>query len=140
MKIRTILFSCILVVAPIITHAQSNAERWLVNQAIFEGCEGAGGRFDTGVYRNDLDGDGRADLIIDHNGLTCFGNIRSSSFCGQLCSVDIYLRRGNLLQYTTNYLGFVENISNGIRPIITLLSRGSHGAVQWNGREFVSVR
>jgi hypothetical protein len=70
--------------------ALSNPARYLINQQIAEACEGRGGSIDpAAVIERDLTGDGRADLIISHEGIQCADSGRSL-YCGmQVCSVMI---------------------------------------------------
>ena len=95
MSVTIIIYSVI----PSTTFAQgtmSKAANWLINQAIVDGCEGRGGKFDSsGIFTADLDGDGRKDLIISHIALSCNGMPINSNMCGaSICSSDVYLRRG----------------------------------------------
>lgn len=119
--------------------ARSKAAEFLLNEQIAQTCEGGQGGFDdSAVIERDLDGDGRDDLILNHHGLGCADF--AARRCGtQFCSALIYLRRGELLQFETEYLvseGFT--VSNHAIPVLSWYGRIGEGErwVRWNGREF----
>jgi hypothetical protein len=121
--------------------ALSNAARYLIDQQIAEACEwqGGGGTIDpAAVIERDLTGDGRADLIISHEGIACTDGSRSS-FCGmQVCSVMIYVRRGALLEVAADdKLGMGVSVGEGEIPTIHMYGHGGQPtALRWDGRAF----
>ena len=119
--------------------ALSNAARYLIDQEIERGCEGRGGSMTSeGVFERDLDGDGRADLILTHDGMACQGSLSRSLECGtQICTTKIYLRRGGLLRLIEEFASHSLSIGPGKRPIIKLYGHNSGPAyLQWNGAAF----
>lgn len=117
--------------------ARSKAAQWLVKQQIADACETGGGSIDpSGVIERDLNGDGRADLIISHEAISCGGG--RSGFCGmQVCSVLFYIRRGDLLVKVHEMLGANVEVRPGRIPAIFLSAHGGGGGtVRWNGRSF----
>ncbi|MEC5323942.1 hypothetical protein [Aurantimonas sp. A3-2-R12] len=75
--------------------ARSKAAAYLVEEQIARACEDGRGSIDpAGVIERDLDGDGRDDLIIAHEAISCTsgGQFGRSMFCGmQVRSVMFYL-------------------------------------------------
>ncbi len=117
--------------------ARSKAAQWLVKEEIAAACENGRGSIDpSGVIERDLNGDGRADLIISHDAIHC-GRDRSD-FCGmQVCTVLFYIRRGDLLVKVQEMLGANVEVRSGRVPAIFLSAHGGGGgAVRWNGRRF----
>ncbi|WP_306132705.1 hypothetical protein [Roseivivax marinus] len=112
----------------------SNAARYLLQQELSKACEfsGGGGQISNGgLMERDFDGDGRDDLLIAHEAIRCGGSGRSS-FCGmQVCSVRIWLRRGDLLTLEKDMLGGGIEVSGGTPPTI---SGYGHGGGQWSMR------
>ena len=59
---------------------RSNAAEYLIREEIAAACDGGAGSIDpTAVIERDLTGDGRADLIISHEGIGCAGRGAASS-------------------------------------------------------------
>ncbi|MFW2543344.1 hypothetical protein ACN2XU_11930 [Primorskyibacter sp. 2E107] len=112
----------------------SNAAQYLLRQNLVEACGGAGGTAAPGtVIEADLDADGRQDLLIAHEMIECrtgsapYGR---SMLCGmQVCTVRIYLRRGNLLALTTDFLGGGVTVNRNATP--PLISGYAHGGGPW---------
>ncbi|SLN46747.1 hypothetical protein ROJ8625_02262 [Roseivivax jejudonensis] len=117
----------------------SNAARYLLEQELSAACTGIDGRarLDGGLVERDLDGDGRQDLLISHEGIVC-GQTRRSGFCGaQVCSVKIWLRRGDLLELETEFLGGGITVGTGARPTISGFGQGGKGwTTRWDGTAF----
>lgn len=129
-------FAVILVLtAP--AHARSDIATDLVNLEIAEGCGKAGGRIEpAAVIERDLTGDGLADLVISHEGISCAGG-GESSFCGQLCSIKFFVRRGERLELDHELLGRGMTVGDGAIPPINMYAAGGRpGAVKWNGTTF----
>lgn len=121
--------------------ARSKAAAYLVKEQIASACDGGRGSIDpAGIVERDLDGDGRDDLIIAHEWISCAsgGQFGRSTFCGmQVCSVMIYLRRGSLLTLVHETLGGGVTVGAGDVPAISMNAHGgSRGSVKWNGRAF----
>ena len=119
----------------------SNAARYLQGEAIAEACGGGTGSLDPkGLIERDLDGDGEVDLVISHEWIECTsgGQFGRSLNCGmQVCTVLIYLRRGQLLQLTDEFLGGGVEVGPGQIPEITGFAHGGGTwSIRWNGREF----
>lgn len=135
----TRVLAILLLLAPAPAQALSAAARFLIDEAVAEGCP-SGGSMDTSrVVERDLDGDGRADLILSHEWVTCTGGGSSiSGLCGmQVCTTYIYLRRGDLLVEQASFLNSVVSVGDGPRPAITLRSHGgATGTIRWDGRSF----
>lgn len=119
--------------------ARSKAAEYLLREQIARACGGKPGSIDPGsVIERDLTGDGRADLIIHHKGITCKRGGRSAACSSQGCSANFYVRRGNLL-HPTGELDAVEKIriDDGGMPTVHLALRdGKSSALHWDGREF----
>jgi hypothetical protein len=102
------------------------------------GCEGPGGRFSAkGAIERDLTGDGKPDLLINHDELTCSSSIGRSGSCGAAaCTVKIFVREGTRLREVLDILSASVEIGPGSPPRIEL-SRGPNShAYRWNGRAF----
>ena len=119
----------------------SRAAEWLMDEQVGLGCEGRGGRFEGGFFETDLDGDGRNDLVLSHEGITCNAAPSRSLFCGaQACSVLIYLRRGKLLQKVDEALGMQVQVSDDARPVIRMFGHGgTPHAIAWTGTGFAEI-
>jgi hypothetical protein len=114
---------------------RSKAADYLVREQIAEACDGKEGKIDPGaVIERDLTGDGKADLIISHEGITCGNRERGGSCGAQVCSVMIYVRRGALLVLAREMLGTGVTVGDG--AIHMHAHGGKRGTVKWNGREF----
>ncbi len=119
--------------------ARSKAAQWLVDREIAEACDGNPGSIDpSGAIERDLDGDGRDDFLLAHEAITCQGDVARSLFCGaQVCSVKIYLRRGDLLEEKIDLLGGGVEIGSGSVPTISMYGHGgARGQWRWNGSRF----
>lgn len=134
---EALMFAALFALATAPAEARSKAASYLIDQEIAEACDGQGGRIDpASVIERDLTGDGRADLIISHEGISCPGS-GESSFCGQLCSVNVYVRRGQMLEREREMLGRGVSVGDGEVPPINLYGvDGRRGAVRWNGQTF----
>ena len=132
---RAVIVAVVLAVGPTPAAARSKAADYLVAEQIAQACGDGRGRIDPGaVIERDLTGDGKADLVISHEGITC-GNGGRSSFCGaQVCAVNTYVRRGALLVLAREMLG--AGVSVRGRTIHMYGHGGKPGTVTWNGREF----
>lgn len=118
--------------------ARSKAAQYLVDQQISDACNGGEGSIaESGLVERDLTGDGRDDLIIDHAGIQCDG-AGMSGFCGaQVCSLLIYVRRGDLLKLEVDSLGTVLEISNDPVPVLSVAGHGANRAtLRWDGKRF----
>ncbi len=121
--------------------ARSKAAAYLVEEQIARACEDGRGSIDpAGVIERDLDGDGRDDLIIAHEAISCTsgGQFGRSAFWGmQVCSVMFHLRREPLMQLTHEMLGGGVTVGGGRVPAVSMNAHdGNRGSVQWNGRIF----
>jgi len=121
-----------------VSQAQSDAVSKLVAQQIAEACNSKGGKIDPrSVIERDVTGDGKADLIIAHEGIVCDGGGRSG-FCGmQVCSFNVYVRKGDALILAKEMLGLQVRVGDGSTPLIQWYAHG--GAPQkfrWNGKTF----
>ena len=97
-----------------------------------------GGRFTSGtVIERDLTGNGRNDLILSHEGITCADGTRSI-YCGmQVCSVLLYVREGGLLVEKASILGGGVTVSNATPPVISGHGHGGGSwSLRWTGRRF----
>ncbi|MBP0614087.1 hypothetical protein [Jiella mangrovi] len=117
--------------------ARSKAAQWLVKEEIAGACENGRGSIDpAGVIERDLNGDGRADLIISHDAIDC-GRARSNACGMQVCSVLFFIRRGDLLVKVHEMLGANVEVRSGRIPAIFLNAHGGGGGtVRWNGQSF----
>jgi CHAT domain-containing protein len=119
--------------------ARSRAAEHLIAEQIAAACDGKPGAIDPrAVIERDLTGDGNADLIISHDGITCSRG-RRSGFCGmQVCSVMIYVRHGPLLQRAVGeFLGTKLTVGDGKVPTIRLHAHGGkQHSMKWNGQDF----
>lgn len=138
-----IRITTLLVVAAAVAQAQpamalSNAARYLAEEEIAGACESGAGSFDpAGIIERDLDGDGRADLILSHEHITCQGPQSRSLACGmQVCSVLFFVRRGELLQPAGQILGGGVTVGGGGVPTVETHGHGGGQALwRWNGQE-----
>lgn len=115
----------------------SKAAQYLIDEAISYACEGRGGNMASrNIFVQDLDGDGREDLILDHAGITCSSG-RPISCGAQVCATDLFMRRGELLKKELDLLGTVTSISTDPVPTITFyMHGGGTPSLRWNGRSF----
>jgi len=117
--------------------ARSKAAEYVIDQEITAACSGAGTIAPEAVIERDLTGDGRDDLVISHEGISCQGGGRSA-FCGaQICSVNFYVREGALLKLNHEMLGGGVRVGDGAVPAIHMYAHGGgEGQVKWNGETF----
>lgn len=112
---------------------------WLIEEQVAEGCPiGGKGRFQPGsVVERDLAGDGKAGLIISHDGLQCASGNRSA-LCGlRPCLVLLYVREGTLLKKQTEALSMGESAGTGSPLPINLISDDfKERTLLWNGQDF----
>ena len=131
--ISTAIAVCICATA----EARSKAAEYLVNEEIAAACDGGGAIAPEAVIEQDLTGDGRADLIISHEGITCAGGGRSNACGMQVCSVNFYVREGTLLKPNREMLGVGVRVGEGAVPDIQMYRHGGgEGRVRWNGQTF----
>lgn len=140
MSIRAFLCMALFAASPLSAVAQSsNAARYLMNEELATACEGRGGpaRIDGGLVERDFDGDGRIDLLIAHDGIAC-GSTGRSGFCGaQVCTVKVWLRRGDLLRLESEFLGGGVNVDDGTPPTISGYGHGGGTwSMRWDGTGF----
>lgn len=113
------------------------AKRIAASEARY-GCEGPGGRFSAkGAIERDLTGDGKPDLLINHDELTCSSSLGRSGSCGAAaCTVKIFVREGERFREALDILSASVEIGPGDPPRIGL-SRGPNShSYRWNGRSF----
>jgi hypothetical protein len=123
-------------------HARSKAAEYLIREQIAEACEGQPGQIEpSAVIERDLTGDGKADLIISHEGITCSGGGRSLMCGAQVCSVMVYVREGSLLKLRVgDRLGAGVRVRPGEVPTISMHGHGGReGGIRWDGRSFQPV-
>ena len=117
----------------------SNAARWLVSERLSAVCETGQGLFDVqGIIEEDLTGDGRADLILFDDYVTCAGrHFRPSTCDAGACEFTVYVREGRLLQPKLSDRT-VERLEvlRGEPPVIVYAQRDGVRSVRWNGRIF----
>ncbi len=117
----------------------SNAARYLMEQEIAAACGGPGRIAPEAFVERDLTGDGRADLMVAHEGIACSSG-GQSGFCGmQACSIHLYVREGDLLERKAEVLGIGPTVGPGAVPTIRMQAHGGAPmALSWNGRTFVA--
>ncbi len=121
------------------TGPRSKAADYLVREQIADACEAKGGKIDpAAVIERDLTGDGKADLIISHDGISCSGGGRSTACGMQVCAVKIYVRDGALLKLAVgDLLGTAVKVGDGAVPTIEWRIHGGSGRMtKWNGQAF----
>ncbi|WP_372426898.1 hypothetical protein [Salinarimonas chemoclinalis] len=109
--------------------ARADMVRAVVDREIAEACGGTPGELQSeGRIERDLDGDGLEDLIVSHEWMRCTGGMGMagrSEFCGmQVCSVNIYVRRGSGFDLAREMLGADVRVGSGARPEITMRAHG----------------
>lgn len=125
--------------APLPALALSNAANYLVAQEIGLACGGSPGRYDPDyVVERDLDGDGRSDLVISHEGIECQTTGRSAECGMMLCSIRVWVRRGDLLALAVDDLiGYNMTVGDGPTPEIRWVAEnGAPVAMRWDGSGF----
>lgn len=118
--------------------ARSKAADYLIRDQIAGACETGKGKIEgNAVIERDLTGDGLADLIISHDGITCSDGGRSNACGAQVCSFVIYVRDGALLKPKDDLLGVMITVGDGKVPVIRWRGHGGGAhSIRWNGREF----
>lgn len=118
--------------------ACSDAAAYLIAQEVAAGCDGGGGKIaPDAVIERDLTGDGRADLVLAHDGIACAGGGRSNACGMQVCSVMIYVRRGQLLELESQILGAGVSLGGGGVPEIRFFGHGGRAqSIRWDGQAF----
>ena len=134
---RISLFLAAILISGSANAQSSNAAAYVMNQEITAACGGGGSISPSSFIETDLTGDGRADLLVVHEGIAC-SNGRRSSFCGaQVCSVHPYVREGDLLIKKGNFLGGGVRVEAGSIPTIRMHAHGgAPTALRWNGSAF----
>ena len=135
MRVILLMAAVLAVAGP--AEARSKAAQYLIDQEIAEACSGRGTIDGYGAVERDLTGDGRDDLIIFHDAISCETSVRSG-FCGmQLCALKIYVRRGNLLKLEVDMMSVALEVSNDAVPTIGLASHGGEShSIRWDGKRF----
>jgi hypothetical protein len=119
--------------------SRSKAADYLIRDQIAGACETGKGKIDgNAVIERDLTGDGQADLIISHTGITCSDGGGSNACGAQVCSFIIYVRDGALLKSAKDdLLGMMVTVGDGKVPAIRWRGHGGGArSIKWNGREF----
>lgn len=113
----------------------------LVNAKILEAvtyaCDSPNGKMSDGsVFIQDLDGDGKKDLILDHAGISCTASMNIS--CGaQVCTTQLFLFRNGDLENVQEILNTVTGVSSDPVPEISIYGHGgTQGKIKWNGKQF----
>ena len=118
----------------------SNAARWLVTERLSAVCEDGQGLFDPrGIIEEDLTGDGRPDLILFDDFVTCSGGrrFRPLTCVDGECEFNVYVREGALLQPKLSDRTVERlDVLVGTPPVIVYAQRDGVRAVRWNGRAF----
>ncbi|QUJ75853.1 hypothetical protein KDD17_13025 [Sulfitobacter albidus] len=132
------LLAATILAGPAQAQSASKAARYLMAQEIKQGCAGGGKFTAADAVERDLDGDGRKDLLLSHDQLRCRGEQPISKRCGmQVCTVKIFLRRGDLLQPVADFLGGGVTVGPTNVPVISGYAHGGDPwAIRWNGRAF----
>lgn len=133
--VASVLIASLLAAQP--AAALSNAARYLVDAEIAEACASGKGHFEQdGIREIDLDGDGRKDLMLDHNAIVCEGDLGRSLFCGaQVCSIKTFVREGALLQPSDEALGIITRFDPGPPPRFEIMGHGGQKSMWRPGRE-----
>ena len=116
----------------------SNASAYLMQQEIELACDRAGEFDPRGVIERDLTGDGRADLILSHEWITCAGQAKRSGYCGmQVCTMKVFVRESALLRLKLEMLAGGVTVGPTDVPVISGYAHGGGAwAIRWNGRAF----
>ncbi|PLX36889.1 MAG: hypothetical protein C0606_13910 [Hyphomicrobiales bacterium] len=115
-----------------------NAVR-LIKEQIKEACDGRSGRMlAEGVFETDLTGNGRTDLIIDHGGIECTGEMTRSGFCGvRACSVLFYVNDGRKLKKVDEALSIGVEVDDESPPNIKTMTHDFREfIIRWDGKAF----
>ena len=120
--------------------AYSKAALYLIRQQISDACNDSPGKIDPeSAIERDLTGDGKADLIINHDGIQCAAPFSRSGYCGiRACSVYVYVREGALLVEKLDILSVSVTIGQGKIPVLTFIPHDMTRKInlRWNGRAF----
>ena len=136
--ISTLAAAALLVAVPAAAQ-DSNAARWLVSERLSSVCATGEGMFDAqGIIEQDLTGDGRPDLILFDDFVTCSGRrFRASTCRSGECEFNVYVREGALLQpKLTDRTVERLDVLTGEPPVIVYAQRDGVRSVRWNGRLF----
>lgn len=139
MRLRCALLLGALGAAASPAFAVSNAAGYVVAQEVSAACAGGPGRYDPAyVVERDLDGDGRDDLVISHEGIDCDGTGRSAECGMMLCGIKIWLRRGTLLvPAVDDLMGYDFAVGEGRPPEIRWVAQnGVPMSIRWDGTGF----
>ena len=119
---------------------ESNAARWLVSERLSAVCEDGQGLFDPrGIIERDLTGDGRPDLILFDDYVTCStgARYRPTTCESGACEFNVYVRECRLLQPKLSDLTVERlDVLMGTPPVIVYAQREGVRAVRWDGRAF----
>lgn len=138
---RIVVCTAILALLPAAAAAGSKAANYLVSEEIAGACDGKKGRIDSSaVIERDLTGDRKADLIISHDGIKCADGSRSAACGMQVCTVRLYVRRGELLKLALDMLGAGVRVDASPVPKITMYAHGGRqGGIRWDGSAFAPL-
>lgn len=121
----------------------SNAAKWLIDNAVSEGCGSRGGDFSAeGIYLYDFDADGQEDLALMHEWVTCNGSPPESSNCGaRFCRGEVFLRRDGLLKSSVSFIGTGLEVYSDSPPTFKFIdSRVQEVFARWDGAKFSNVQ
>lgn len=114
---------------------ESKAAKYLAAQFIKQFCDGKGRFTPGGLVETDLTGDGHKDLLLYSGGLSCANGMPA---CGAVyCDVDLYVRKGDLLEKAAGLNSQCAEVIPGHPPAIRLCHKDSGPwTVRWNGKTF----
>ena len=139
MRQPLMLFAAAILAALPAAAQDSNAARWLVTERLSAVCETGEGLFNAeGIIEQDLTGDGRPDLILFDDFVTCSGRRFRASTCeaGE-CEFNVYVREGALLQPKLSDRTVERlDVLAGEPPLIVYAQRDGVRSVRWDGRLF----
>lgn len=138
--LRLLAVGLIAMILPTGAFAWSNATSYLLKEQIAAGCDGPGTFDPAFVFERDLTGDGKADLLLSHEGIDCKTTPTGrSNSCGMAaCNIIVYVRQGSLLvPVVTDLYGYDVKLSNDTIPVIHWLGFKSQPAsMRWDGAAF----
>ena len=119
----------------------SSAAAWLQNEAVDYACQGAGGSMNNqGMTIADLDGDGRDDLLLQHEWITCNQGLPITCGAKGICEIHIFLRRGSLLTKNIEFMGIGVEFDKQSPPTIKTQDFQLQDVyTRWVGGQFRSV-